>query len=344
MQKNIKPISFSFIFAVTLVSFIELSGCSNGTSDYQATPKKSGDANAASASPAVSSQSTVETVIPVPKQQPVTPAVTPTSAPVTAPVMASSSPSPSPSPTAHSTRPVPEKSLGCSGTSDLPEGSATVMINSKAWAYTVRKPAGYSRDKVWPLVLALHPNGGDASYWDGTTGDRAIRPLLAQKAVIIVAQALGKDWRTDLPADRLYFDAVIKKVKEGLCIDQKRIFSMGFSGGGSFSGDLGCNRTDIRAIAVGGAVEYFDNKTCVGKPAAWITIGDDEAVPDRITFRDFWRNRNTCEMTGTQSIPSTCTAYKCPSADTPVTFCSHVGGHEWPSFGTKAALDFFSQF
>lgn len=123
------------------------------------------------------------------------------------------------------------------------------------------------------------------------------------------------------------------------------MFSMGFSGGGSFSGMLGCNRTDIRAIATGGAVEYFDPTKCVGKPAAWITIGDDEAIPERIAFRDFWRTAAGCTTTTTKVGPvATCVAYACPDPARPVEFCSHAGGHEWPAFGAEAAWGFFSRF
>lgn len=40
-----------------------------------------------------------------------------------------------------------------------------------------------------PLVLALHPNGSDASYFDVLTGGRAIRPQVADKAFLVLAEA-----------------------------------------------------------------------------------------------------------------------------------------------------------
>lgn len=240
--------------------------------------------------------------------------------------------------------PVIDKSEGCLAASDLPEGEAKFTQGQFTRKYVIRKPAKYSKDKAWPVVLALHPNGGNTGYWDATSGNQAIRTEFGDKAIIVIAQARVNDWRGDLPTELAYFETVLTKVKKGLCVDNKRIFSMGFSGGGSFSGVLGCSRTDIRAIAAGGAVIYFDPKTCVGTPAAWVTIGDDEAVAGRLAFRDFWRSSNKCSAETKVLTPNTCVAYGCPDLNRPTQFCSHKGGHEWPDFGTKTAWEFFSKF
>ncbi|RYZ47452.1 MAG: hypothetical protein EOP07_26930, partial [Proteobacteria bacterium] len=204
------------------------------------------------------------------------------------------------------------KSEGCSGATELAEGEITFNVATLARKYVVRKPKGYSKDKAWPLVLALHPNGSNTSYWDGTSGDRAIRKLFGDKAIIIVAQARVNDWRGDLPVELAYFDAMLVRAKKELCVDTKKIFAMGFSGGGSFSGVLGCSRTDIRAIASGGAVIYYDPKTCVGTPAAWVTIGDDEAEKARLEFRDFWKDYNKCSAQTKVLTPASCVEYSCP--------------------------------
>lgn len=237
------------------------------------------------------------------------------------------------------------KSAGCTSGKELAEGAATITIGGATRKYTLRKPTGYSADRAWPLVLALHPNGSNMAYWDATTGSRAMRPILKDKAILVLPEARMGDWRGDLPTDLAYFDSLISLLKKEMCIDTSRIFSMGFSGGGSFSGVLGCSRTDIRAIASGGAVIYFDKTKCVGKPAAWITIGDGESIPARIEFRDFWRTRNACTTMTTVVPPaSTCVAYGCPDPKLPVEFCSHAGDHVWPSFGADAAWLFFSKF
>jgi poly(3-hydroxybutyrate) depolymerase len=238
----------------------------------------------------------------------------------------------------------PEPSSGCDSADAPADGATDIVVGDLTRSYVLRKPASYDAKKPWRLLLALHPNGSSSSYWDGTSGERAFRPLVADDAVLVLPQARDNDWRGDVPLDLSYFDALIERIETTLCIDKKRIVAAGFSGGGSFSGALGCYRTDIRAIAVGGAVSYFEEQDCIGKPAVWITIGDGEAVQGRLDFRDYWRSYAGCQESGSVSEPATCTAYDCPDPKRPVEFCSHPGDHVWPSFGTEAAWAFLSSF
>ena len=62
------------------------------------------------------------------------------------------------------------------------------------------------------------------------------------------------------------------------------------------------------------ATVYFDRAACVGTTAAWITIGAQELTAEAFVG--------------------------CGPA-TPVHYCQHAGGHEWPSIGSDAMLDFF---
>jgi poly(3-hydroxybutyrate) depolymerase len=219
----------------------------------------------------------------------------------------------------------------------------------------MRLPNGYSNDRPWPLVLALHGNGGSTSYWDGTSGARNIRGVLEDDALLIVAEAIDGQWRdysmdastwpARVESELLYFDEVLSQARTNLCVNEEAIFSMGFSGGGSFSGVLGCRRTDIRAIAVGGSVIYFDEADCVGYPAAWITIGTMELNSGRAEYRDWFRDRASCSDTNMPTEPNPpCVAYDGCAAGTPVHYCQHLGGHIWPDFGSDAMWTFFSQF
>lgn len=241
-------------------------------------------------------------------------------------------------------------SAGCQSGAGLPEGQATIAVGGANRTYILRLPAGYTKGRPWPLILALHPNGGAGiGYWDATSGARSIRALARDKAIVVLPLARpmggGFDWRGDLPADLAYFDALIKKIEADLCIDTTRIFAMGFSGGGSFSGVLACRRSDIRAFASGSGVSYFDAKDCVGTAAAWITVGadPDEMIPARAAFRDYFVKRAGCQPTTTPTAPATCQAYACPK-ETPVHYCVHPGGHLWPDYGTEAAWAFFQRF
>jgi polyhydroxybutyrate depolymerase len=236
------------------------------------------------------------------------------------------------------------KSAGCVDGVGIPEGESTFMLNNVERKYIVHLPAGYTRERTWPVVLALHPNGGTINYWNETSGERNIRGLVGDDAVLIVVEDATNNWPDDLDTELQYFDTILNRAKSELCVNLDEIFSMGFSGGGSFSGVLACRRDDIRAIAIGGAVMYFDPNDCVNTPAAWITIGELELVQARADFRDFWRDKASCEMTSMATDPNPCVAYDGCDAATPVHYCQHTGDHVWPSFGSQAAWNFFQQF
>lgn len=246
-------------------------------------------------------------------------------------------------------------SAGCTdGSNPIAEGEQTFMLEGRERRYVLRLPNGYDGAEPWPVVFALHGNGGSASYWDGTSGDRNIRAVLAEEAILVVAEAIEGNWR-DYSADRstwpvrieselLYFETIIGELRSRMCIDEREMFSMGFSGGGSFSGVLGCRRTDIRAIAVGGSVIYFDEANCVGTPAAWVTIGTGELSDGREAYRDFFRDRAGCDAASVATTPAPCVAYENCADATPVHYCQHPDGHIWPDFGSDAMWTFFDQF
>ncbi|MEX1367122.1 MAG: hypothetical protein AB1Z98_28605 [Nannocystaceae bacterium] len=248
----------------------------------------------------------------------------------------------------------PIGSPGCMAAPGLAEGEHQLMLDGYDRRYIVRLPANYSPDQPWPLIFALHGNGGNPGYWDATGGDRDIRTAFATEAVIIIPEAIGNAWRDyDAPPETWperielelsFFDTVYETARQQLCIDDDNVFSMGFSGGGSFSGVLGCRRDYIRAIAVGGSVVYFEAEDCVSTPAAWVTIGEGELSSGREAFRDFFRDRAGCQEGSSPGEPAGCVDYDGCDAGTPVTYCSHPAGHVWPSIGTDATRAFFQSF
>ncbi len=100
-------------------------------------------------------------------------------------------------------------SAGCKSEVQLPEGTQEFMQGTLKRKFIVHRPKDYSKDKAWPLVLALHPNGSNTSFWDATSGDRAIRKLFGDKAIILIAEARKGDWRGDLPIELAYFETII---------------------------------------------------------------------------------------------------------------------------------------
>ena len=261
---------------------------------------------------------------------------------------------PDPETSSSSTGDEPVGSPGCMAPTSLEEGEHQFMLDGYDRRYILRLPQNYSTEHPWPLIFALHGNGGNPGYWDAIGGDRDIRTAFQDEAVLIIPEAIDNQWR-DYSAppetwpDRIelelaFFDTVYQSARNELCIDDANVFSMGFSGGGSFSGVLGCRREYIRAIAVGGSVIYFEPDQCVSTPAAWITIGDQELTAGREEFRDFFRALAGCADTSTPGMPDGCIDYDGCNPDTPVIFCSHPAGHVWPSIGTDATKAFFQGF
>lgn len=249
-------------------------------------------------------------------------------------------------------------SSGCLTGVPLDDGEHTVTIGERERRYMVRVPEGYSAERAWPVIFALHGNGGNPGYWDGDSADRNIREAFGDEAILIIPEAIDNAWR-NYDADRstwpalieeelAFFDATHERMLGAFCVNEDAVFSMGFSGGGSFSGLLGCRRDYIRAIGVGGSVIYFDDadgnpeeSECTHTPAAWITIGQDELATGRERFRDFFVDLAGCDAAPAPNAD--CLEYSCPD-ETPVIYCTHPAGHVWPAIGTDATRTFFRQF
>ncbi len=245
-------------------------------------------------------------------------------------------------------------SPGCGTKATLPDGEITFSLDGYDRRYILRLPENYDSQRAYPLIFALHGNGGNPGYWDEVGGDRDIRTAFAGEAILVIPEAINNAWRdydadpstwpTFMDLELAAFDAMYESVSGDLCVDPGNVFSMGFSGGGSFSGVLGCRRDYIRAIAVGGSVVYFEQTDCVETPAAWITIGDGELEPARETYRDFFRDQGGCEPTSAPIEPEGCVEYEGCGEESPVVFCGHPAGHVWPGIGTDATRAFFQRF
>jgi polyhydroxybutyrate depolymerase len=220
-------------------------------------------------------------------------------------------------------------SAGCNAADQLPEGMATLPGGRP---YAVHLPTGYDRTKPYPLVFALHPNGGDIAMFN----DQNTRTVMKAWAILVRTQSETGDWREAFPADLAYFDALVPLLKDKLCVDTNRIYSFGFSGGGSFSNLLACKRNFLRAVGSGGGVPGYDGYTaadCRPMPA-WIDEGD------RVGLLELWTAKNGCSQQLPGNRPN-CGTYVCAAA--PVVYCTN-STHTWPTYASGDVSAFFSQF
>jgi poly(3-hydroxybutyrate) depolymerase len=170
----------------------------------------------------------------------------------------------------------PKPSSGCGKEPPL-SGQKRFTINVSAAGagnrdYILRLPDDYDKDHPCPLFFGIHCMNGTADNVANSEPDtkaeyeyfgmwKFANPTGGKGTTVFCApQGIGNAWGQGAK-DLAFFRAMIKKFEEELCIDQSRIFAMGFSMGGSMSYALACAMPDtMRAIGMlaGGSMSGCD--------------------------------------------------------------------------------------
>ena len=169
-------------------------------------------------------------------------------------------------------------------------GVTTTRVKDRT--YTLVVPESYAPGAPYPLVFALHGNGGTGA---GLRAAMDLEKQAAGKAIFVYPDAQGGGWDLDAPAaqnrDVALFDGILLQTFNALCIDSHRVFVTGFSNGAYMANQLGCRRGDrIRGIAshsgggpyeTQGSYNSEGNLVCSGKPVAALVIHgeSDTTVP-----------------------------------------------------------------
>ena len=235
-----------------------------------------------------------------------------------------------------------EQGPGC-GNAAAPKGARnlTIQVNGAPRTYLLFVPNGYDPNKSIPLIFAWHSSGADGAE---SRGYYKLEPVTGDGAIIVYPNGLKGAW--DLSAngvDMKFFDLLLESISKDYCIDQKRVFSTGYSFGGMMSNSLACNRGNkLRAFAPMAGAFFDGTKSCPTAVPAWIahaTNDDLVSYSSGQAARDIWLKTNGCGTTTMPTSPSQCVAYQCSKA--PVTWCVHTSGHVWPNFASKGVWDFF---
>ena len=209
--------------------------------------------------------------------------------------------------------------------------------------YHLRIPSTYDPNRKYPLIFRWHGAGGN-----GLSGGLGIELSARDDAIIVGADGLNNFWDV-FSADSVdlhFFDNMLETISNQYCIDGKRIFSYGFSVGGSFSNLLACQRGDVLRASAAVASGLFSN-TCRGKVATWLLHdADDEAVP--IAKGKAVRERTIAANGCSTSIVDEgngCVRYQGCDA-TPVVWCESKGiGHNIRGdFAPALVWKFFQSF
>ena len=213
----------------------------------------------------------------------------------------------------------------------------TLTVNGTVRSYTLAVPVSYDASKKYPLVLALHGDGGDGASM------QASGPYeLTSKQDAIVAYPSGQNQAWDLftpvesNPDIQFLMQLVPAIASKYFVDQQRVLGFGYSSGAFMVNQLACKVDGLlRAIAPneGGAPADDPNattRTCPGRAVAtFVFHGEADRTVDIGSGEfeaQFWGDKAGCAMEREDIDPAPpCQRQKgCPAA-TPVTICRIPG-------------------
>jgi poly(3-hydroxybutyrate) depolymerase len=255
------------------------------------------------------------------------------------------------------------KSKGCGATAwPKTKNDITIMVGGNARTYNLQVPDNYDTNKPYRLIFAIHwLNGTAKNVTDGKY--YGLLPLSENSTIFVAPQGINNGWsdtgrsKTEGGQDVDLMQALLTEMENTLCIDTTRVFSEGFSMGGSMSYALACALgATLRGVAVhsGGPMSgCVDHDTPV---AYFMTHGTKDSVCTYPQYgvpqvEDFAKI-NGCQ-TATLPTPTSdqgvCIDYPGCSAGHPTRGCTFVGDHTYNPGGQKQWVPaetwkFISQF
>lgn len=237
----------------------------------------------------------------------------------------------------------PLESPGCgkAATPSGPNGDVhTIQVNGGPRTFLVYVPANYNPHNNYPVVLAFHGIDAQGKDLEGFLPFQTYSMGTAIAVFPDAAQTSPGQYRWDTSGDKdlLYFDAMLKSLEDTLCINERRIFVLGFSLGAYMVNHLGCKRSDVIRAFIPADGGFPDSPAACGKTTVLVyhrTEDDNESIANGRKARDNWLKINGCGSTskpimdfgfdtGTPDGPNGCVQYDgCPS-NTTVSWCEDM--------------------
>jgi polyhydroxybutyrate depolymerase len=224
---------------------------------------------------------------------------------------------------------LPKTSGGCGMAAMASPSSGdmkSVDVGGTKRTFVLYVPMGYDPNRAYPIVVLFHGIGA-------TGADMAayiqMQDYSNGNAIVAFPDGAGGNWDLSGDTDLLFFDALTKSLEDTLCVNEQRVFALGFSLGAYMANHLGCMRAQtVRAFNAsdGG---FPGSASACGKTAALIyhrQEDDNEVVANGEKARDQWLAIDGCASTSTPLndfgfAGLNCVQYDgCPS-DTPVVWC-----------------------
>src|SRR5687767_6133094 len=160
---------------------------------------------------------------------------------------------------------------------DLPHAtgvsSQQLMSGQRPRTYRLFVPPGYDGRQRLPLVLDLHGSGGNSAGQARNSGLEALSAT--ERFIVATLDAEGGRWNVPVqpnrPDDVMYVSDVIAHVASRVCLDDTRVYSTGFSGGGRMTSLLACQLgSRIAAVAPVSGLRFPG--PCTGRPVPVLTF------------------------------------------------------------------------
>jgi polyhydroxybutyrate depolymerase len=224
---------------------------------------------------------------------------------------------------------------------DAMSGRVSLDVGGVSRSFVLRMPSAGNHAAA-PVLFAFHPYGMNASYMQA----RAPIPRAWPEAIVLYPEGSGfpPSWQ-NRPLERSdrdlhFFDAMLAWLHQHACIDDARVFVMGYSNGAALAYTIACSRaTLVAAVAIAsgrlGCIPSASTAIIIRHGTRDDTIGYTQAI----TASQAFSKANRCEAPPQGNARGCVEATDCAAAR--VVLCTDEGGHEYnPSF-TATAVDFF---
>lgn len=253
----------------------------------------------------------------------------------------------------------------CSAGFALPAGVTkhTIDVDGMSRDYQLHVPSTYSGEREVPLILDFHGifMGPVLQRWVSNTDD------LSEDQGIIVAYPDGIDnaWNVGPCCtesreidDVAFAKAVVEDISARACINEKRVYAMGYSNGGGLSHYLACHAADTFAAVAPAAFDLLEEnqEACDpvrpmpvysyrGRTDPIVPYEGGESTPPTLTYDldpihfmgaqatfERWGEINNCSEPPAD-IGNGCMAYSGCDGDAEVVLCSDDSGHgTWDAY------------
>lgn len=187
---------------------------------------------------------------------------------------------------------LPTRSIGCGKGESEVGVLKTVTVDGAERSFVLYVPADYDPQRAYPMVATFHGIGATGPEMADFI---KMQDYSAGNAIVVFPSAVNGAWDLAGETDLKFFDALLDDVKSTHCVNEQRVFALGFSYGAYMVNHLACRRPTLRAVAP--AAGGFARETDCRKTAALIYHRDDddnESVQNGRNARDEWVRINGC--------------------------------------------------